>query len=194
MYIFVRTIGIITVLKQNRMDLQKFLTDAAVLAIGGVVTVSAAYYLIRPELRTYFRLRFSDRGKEDRTPLLSLRLQAYERLIVFIERINPANLFIRLHQPGISLTDLQAIVLNEIRSEYQHNITQQLYISTATWDVVKKLKDDTIAMVNNGVRSLPENATGVDLSKKVLHHMTTIEKNPYDLTLDLIKKDIHQLF
>lgn len=185
---------IITVFKQSEMDLQKFLTDAAVLVIGGVVTVSAGYYLVRDDIRTYFKLKFSDRGEKNASPLLSLRLQAHERLIVFIERINPSNLFIRLHQPGISLTELQAILLNEIRSEYQHNITQQLYISSATWDVVRKLKDDTIAMVNNAVKNLPEDATGVDLSKKVLHHMAVIQSNPYDLTLDLIKKDIHQLF
>lgn len=185
---------IITVFKQSEMDLQKFLTEAAVLVIGGVITVSAGYYLVKDDIKTYFKLKFSDQRKDNANPLLSLKLQAYERLIVFIERINPSNLFIRLHQPGISLTALQATILNEIRSEYQHNITQQLYISSATWDVVKKLKDDTIAMVNNGVKSLPEDATGIDLSKKVLHHMTGIENNPYDLTLDLIKKDIHQLF
>lgn len=185
---------IITVFKQSKMDLQKFLTEAGVLVVGGVATVTAGYYLIKDDIRTYFRLKFSDQKKEKESPLLSLRLQAHERLIVFIERINPSNLFIRVHQQGISLTELQATVLNEIRSEYQHNITQQLYISTATWDVVKKLKEDTIAMVNNGVKSLSADATGVDLSRKVLQHMAGIENNPYDLTLDLIKKDIHQLF
>lgn len=176
------------------MDLQKFLTDAAVLVIGGVATVSAGYYLIRDDIRNYFRLKFAVQKKEENPQLLSLRLQAHERLIVFIERINPSNLFIRLHQKGISVQELQATILNEIRAEYQHNVTQQLYISSATWNVVKQLKDDTIAMVNNGVESLPPDATGVDLSRKILQHMTAIENNPYDLTLDLIKNDIHLLF
>jgi hypothetical protein len=194
MYIFVSSATNYYGIQTIAMDLQKFLTDAAVLVIGGVITVSAGYYLVKEDIKTYFKLKFSDQRKENTNPLLSLKLQAYERLIVFIERINPSNLFIRLYEPGMPLTTLQATILNEIRSEYQHNITQQLYVSAATWDVVKKLKDDTIAMVNNGVKSLPEDATGVDLSKKVLHHMTGIENNPYDLTLDLIKKDIHQLF
>ncbi|ACU05799.1 hypothetical protein [Pedobacter heparinus] len=176
------------------MDLQKFLTDAAVLVIGGVATVSAGYYLIRDDIRNYFRLKFATQKKEENPQLLSLRLQAHERLIVFIERINPSNLFIRLHQQGISVQELQATILNEIRAEYQHNVTQQLYISSATWNVVKQLKDDTIAMVNNGVENLSPDATGVDLSRKILQHMTGIENNPYDLTLDLIKNDIHLLF
>lgn len=176
------------------MDLQKILTDAAVLVVGGVVTVSAAYYLIKDDIRTYFRLKFAEHKKEENPQLLSLRLQAHERLIVFIERINPSNLFIRLHQQSLSVQEFQAILLNEIRVEYQHNVSQQLYISTATWNVVKQLKEDTIAMINNGVKSLAQDAAGVDLSRKVLQHMTEIENNPYDLTLDLIKKDIHQLF
>lgn len=186
--------SIITVFKQSKMDLQKFLSEAGILATGGIITVAAAYYLVKDDIKTYFKLKFSEQQKEKESPLLSLRLQAHERLIVFIERINPSNLFIRLHQPGISLNELQAMVLTEIRAEYQHNITQQLYINTATWDVVKKLKDDTIAMVNNGVKNLPADATGVDLSRKVLQHMSGIENNPYELTLDLIKKEIHQLF
>lgn len=185
---------IITVFKQSKMDLQKFITDAGVLVIGGVATVAAGYYLIKDDIRTYFKMKFADQQKKTESPLLALRLQAHERLIIFIERINPSNLFIRVHHQGISLAELQATILSEIRSEYQHNITQQLYISTATWDVVKKLKDDTIAMVNNGVKNLPVDASGVDLSRKVLQHMASIENNPYELTLDLIKKDIHQLF
>lgn len=185
---------IITVFKQSRMDIEKFLTDAGVLVVGGVATVSAGYYLVKGDIRNYLRLRFAAQKKEENQQLLSLRLQAHERLIVFIERINPANLFIRLHHQGISLQELQAMVLNEIRLEFQHNVSQQLYISTATWNVVKQLKDDTIAMVNNGVKGLPADAMGVDLSRKVLQHMAELENNPYDLTLDLIKKDIHQLF
>lgn len=194
MYIFAGTNTNYYGIQTKLMDLQKFLTDAAVLVIGGVATVSAGYYLIKEDIRNYFRLKSSTRQKEENPQLLSLRLQAHERLIVFVERINPANLLIRLHQPGISLQDLQAMLLNEIRSEYQHNIAQQLYISTATWNVVKQLKEDTIAMLNNGVKNLPGDATGVDLSRMVLQHMTGIENNPYELTLELIKKDIHQLF
>lgn len=194
MYIFVGVKNQLLLYSNKGMDIQKLITDAATLAIGGGVTVSIAYFLIKPDIQTYFRLRFSGLKKEDQGPLLSLRLQAYERLIVFVERINPANLFLRLHQPGISLPELQAIVLHEIRSEYQHNITQQLYVSAETWGVVTKLKDDTLAMVNNGVRNLPAESAGLELSRKILQHMAELTDNPYELTLVLLKKDIHQLF
>lgn len=176
------------------MNIQHVLTESAILAIGGVITVSAGYYLIRNDINRYFRLKSLGEKKDESSPLLPLRLQAHERLIVFIERINPTNLFLRLHVQGITVKDLQSLILNEIRSEYQHNVTQQLYVSERTWNVVRKLKDDTLVMVNNAVQRLPDHSTGVDLSKLVLQHMAEMSDNPYDLTLDLIKKDIHQFF
>jgi hypothetical protein len=131
--------------------------------------------------------------KDDNT-LLTLRLQAHERLVVFTDRLNPSNLFLRLFRPGISAAELQSVILNEIRQEYQHNVTQQLYVSAENWNVLSKLKEDTLAMINNATAALPPDATGVDLSRKVLEHMAEVQDNPYELTLALIKKDIHQLY
>jgi hypothetical protein len=132
--------------------------------------------------------------KKDDNTLLTLRLQAHERLVVFTDRLNPSNLFLRLFRPGISAAELQSVILNEIRQEYQHNVTQQLYVSTENWSVLSKLKEDTLAMINNATAALPPDATGVDLSRKVLEHMAEVKDNPYELTLALIKKDIHQLY
>lgn len=176
------------------MNLQYFIYWTAVLAAGGIITFAVAYYFVKNDIQRYFNLKSFEIRHAERAHLLPLRLQAHERLIVFTERLNPSNLFLRLHQPGISGAALQSLILNEIRSEYQHNVTQQLYVNEQSWNVVRKLKDDTIAMVNNATAGLPADASGVDLSKKVLQHMASIADNPYDLTLDLIKKDIHQLF
>jgi len=176
------------------MNLQYFISLVAILAAGGIITCTVAYYFIKKDIQKYFSLKSFELRKEERSHLLPLRLQAHERIVVFVERLNPANLFIRLHEPGVSAAVLHSLILNEIRAEYQHNVTQQLYINASTWNVVRKLKEDTLAMVNNAVAGLPAGATGVELSKKILQHMGNLEENPYDLTLELIKRDIHQLF
>ncbi|SHG85304.1 DUF7935 family protein [Pedobacter caeni] len=176
------------------MNIESLLTETAALSIAGVVTVSVGYYLVKGDIQTWFRLKSAGQPQNEKAQLLPLRLQAHERLIVFIERINPSNLFLRLHHQGIAVKDLQSLALNEIRAEYQHNVTQQLYVTESTWNVIRKLKDDTLAMVSNAAKDLPEHSTGIDLSRKVLQHMAGIADNPYELTLDLIKKDIHQLF
>ena len=176
------------------MNFSDLITNVVALAAGGIITVAVGYYFIKNDLKHYLDIRDAEFKKEDRKQLLPLRLQAHERLIIFIERINPSNLFLRLHEQGIPVTALQAAILNDIRSEYQHNVTQQLYVSQELWEVVKKLKDDTLAMVNNAIAGLPEGAMGVDLSRMILQHMAGLENNPYDLTINLIKKDVHQLF
>lgn len=179
------------------MNINYFIINAAVLAAGGTITVTVLWLLIKPELSKYLKIINSsaaETGKKEQAQLFHLRLQAYERMIVFIDRLNPANLFVRLYQPGISAKDLQAVILNEIRAEYQHNTAQQLYVETVSWNVLCKLKEDTIVMINNAVSGLPADATGTDLSRKVLEHMSGIEESPYDLTLEFLKKDIHQLF
>jgi hypothetical protein len=176
------------------MNLYNSLASFISFTAAGILTVMFSYYFIKSDIQRYFSIKAEERRNEDRKQLLPLRLQAHERITVFIDRINPTNLFIRLYEPGLSVREFQAIILNDIRSEFQHNVTQQLYVSKATWSVVMKLKDDTVAMINNAVTGLPEGLPAVDLSKKVLQHIGGLENNPYDLTLDLIKDDIHQLF
>jgi hypothetical protein len=176
------------------MDLSKLLLNSASLALGGTIMVLIAYYVMRNDILTYLAARRKSASPDNQNSLLQLRLQAHERMLIFVDRINPSNLLLRLHQQGIEVGALQVIAINEIKQEFQHNITQQLYLETATWKVIRKLKDDTIAMVNNAVKNLPAEASGVELSKKVLNYMSEIEENPYELTMELIKKDIQRLF
>lgn len=176
------------------MNSKQIITDLLVLALGVFGALIAFYYIVKNDVQEFFNLKTLELNKESRKDLLPLRLQAHERLIIFVDRINPANLLVRLHQQGIEIATLQAGILNEVRSEYQHNITQQLYISNTTWNVVQKLKEDTIAMINNAVQGLPKDANGVELSKAILQHMATITENPYNLTIEFIKKDIQRMF
>jgi hypothetical protein len=176
------------------MIAKKDLIDLLVLLLGIFGALMAFYQFIKSDIQRFFDLKTKELSKESRASLLPLRLQAHERLIIFVERINPANLLVRLHQQGIGVKELQNLIVNDVKSEFQHNIAQQLYVNATSWNVIRKLKDDTVAMINNAVQGLPETATGVDLSKKVLQHMASISENPYDLTIDHLKKDIEKLF
>ena len=176
------------------MDLSKLLLNSASLALGGIMIVIVAYYMIRNDIMSFLSERKKIAIPENKATLLQLRLQAHERMIVFVDRINPSNLLLRLHQQGIEVGVLQVIAANEIKTEFQHNIAQQLYVGATTWKVISKLKDDTIAMINGAVKNLATDAPGIELSKKVLHRMSEMEENPYELTIGLIKQDIHKLF
>ncbi len=99
-------------------------------------------------------------------------------------------MLIRLNESGLSAADLHSIIVAEIRNEYQHNVSQQIYVSTRAWAIVKRVKDDTLSVVNNAVKALPENTTSLELSKTILAHLSHLEDNPYDIALKIIREDM----
>jgi len=175
------------------MDLYSFLLDIVKYTVAGIGVVWIAFYLIKPYLDKQDQLQLLELKKSISSQTLPLRLQAYERMVLFIERANPANMLIRLGAGSYTAAELHALVVNEVRNEYQHNITQQIYVSVRAWGVVKQLKHDTISIVNNAVKALPENASGMELSKLVLAHLSQLENDPYDVAVGLIRLDLDNI-
>lgn len=177
------------------MDITAFLLDLLKFILAGLVVVFVIWYVVKDYLSRRAGYKMLELQKATQAHVLPLRLQAYERMVLFLERINPSNMLIRLHVSGMSAPEMHNIIISDIRNEYQHNISQQLYVTNHAWSVVKKIKDESITLVNSAAQSLPEHASGVDLSKAILNHLATLEtENPYDVALSLVKRDIQQLF
>jgi len=175
------------------MDLYPFLLDILKYSIAGVGVVWVAFYLLKPYLDKQDQLQTLEFKKSISNQTLPLRLQAYERIVLFIERINPANMLIRLKAGDYTAAELHALVVNEIRNEYQHNITQQIYVSLRAWGVVKQLKNDTLSILSNAAKALPENASGMELGKIILAHLSQLENDPYDVAIGLVRKDLDNI-
>jgi hypothetical protein len=111
-----------------------------------------------------------------------LQLQAYERLMLLTDRIALPNLINRVNQPGVGAKDMQFILTQHIRQEFDHNITQRIYVSPATWDAVDKLKEQNLLIINQVASYLPADASGHDLNKSILE---LIMQNP--------KASLHQV-
>jgi hypothetical protein len=176
------------------MNLFPFLLDILKYTIAGMGIVWIAFYLIKPYLDRDEKIQLLEFRKATSNQTLPLRLQAYERLVLFIERLNPANMLIRLNATAYSANDLHSLIIEEIRNEYQHNVTQQIYVSSRAWGAVKHIKDDTLNIVNNAAKSLPETASGLDLSKTMLAYLTQLEDNPYEIGANMLRKDLEELF
>jgi hypothetical protein len=171
-----------------------YLLDILKFTIAGAGVVWIAFYLFKPYLDKQNQLQILELKRSVSTQTLPLRLQAYERVVLFIERINPANMLIRLNVGGLSAAELHIIVVNEIRNEFQHNVTQQIYVSSRVWAVLKRVKEDTLSLVNNAVKAMPENSTGMELSKTVLIHLSQLEDDPYEIAVNLVRQDLEELF
>ena len=171
-----------------------YLLDILKYTIAGTGVVLVAFYLFKPYLEKAERIQLLEIKKAVNNQTIPLRLQAYERMVLFIDRINPANLLIRINAPSYSLSELHSVLISEIRNEFQHNISQQIYVSKEAWATVRKIKDDTLVLINNMISALPQDVTGLEASKQILAHLNKLEDNPYEQAAAIIKRDLENIF
>ena len=105
-----------------------------------------------------------------------LQLQAYERLVLLTERISLPNLVSRVNQTGGSAKEMQLLLLESIKQEFDYNATQQIYVSPVAWEAVRNLKDQNMLIVNQVASTLPAGATGLDLNKRLMEYVMTQKK------------------
>ena len=98
----------------------------------------------------------------------TLKLQAYERLVLLTERIALPNLISRLNQPGISAYEMKLMLIENVKAEFDYNSTQQLYVTPVCWDAVRNLKEQNIMIINKVAAMLPPTASAQDLNKQLL--------------------------
>ncbi len=132
--------------------------------------------------------------QEDKKHLTPIRLQAYERMVLFLERISPSSMVFRIQKPGQKAFQLQSALLKSVRDEYEHNLAQQLYISKESWAMLKTAKEDIVKSINSAAAEIKPDDSGIDLSKKIFELSIGIEKQNTDRAIDMLKKDIHKLF
>jgi len=132
----------------------------------------------------------NERKKEREKVLIPLRLQALERMVLFLERINPPNLLTREMKAGISVGLLQSILLKSLREEYEHNMSQQLYLSETAWDLIKTAKEKVVQLVNTSSAKLKSDAGGVMLANEMLTNGFKSENDPIDKAMNAIKEEI----
>ena len=105
--------------------------------LPSLVVFITVYFLYKLFVQTQERQKVLQLKQESKNVILPLRLQAYERVVLYLERITPSNLVIRLNNPALNVAQFQMLILSAIRNEYDHNLSQQLYISSFGWGTVK---------------------------------------------------------
>lgn len=97
-----------------------------------------------------------------------MQLQAYERLILLADRIALPNLISRLNAPDLSAREMQAVLIQNIKGEFEYNVTQQMYVTQEAWEAIRNLKDQNMLIINQITSFLPAEATGQDLNRSIL--------------------------
>lgn len=135
-----------------------------------------------------------DERKTNDPDTLRLRLQAYERITLLTERIALQNLLSRQNNPGLSCRQMQVILIDSIKQEYDYNMSQQIYVSPEVWRAVNNLKEQNIYIINQLAATLPQNASGMDLNKHIIDYLiNNSNASLHNIVLEAINYEAKQL-
>jgi hypothetical protein len=132
--------------------------------------------------------------KERQKHFLPMRVDAYQRSALLMERIHPNSLIMRLHNPGLPAMKFQADLLQAIREEYNHNVSQQLFVSPQAWEMVKNSKEETIKIINLAGQQMQATSLATDLAAKVFEIVAEVGKLPTEITVEFLRKELQELF
>ena len=168
--------------------------DLLKITIPAGLVLYAAYLLVRSILQKQLEeYQLSIRHKNQEI-VLPIRLQAYERVCLLLERISPHNIIPKLNQKGMSAKELQGALVNEIRSEFNHNLSQQVYMSNDAWIYVSSAVEQLISLVNESGNELEAKATSLDLARKIFEKNVQNEQDTIRGALTFVKSEIKELF
>ena len=158
-----------------------------------LIVFLTVYYLMKTYFNKEYSLRALEIQKENRDTVLPLKLQAYERLTLFCERIRIENLLARLAAINVTPEMLKNAMIVAVQQEFEHNISQQVYVSGSLWKIIGLSKNQTINLISRTFDNLPPESTVEDFRMILIHQMSQVE-NPLDTSLMAIKKEAGILF
>ncbi len=127
---------------------------------------------------------------ENNKQVLPVRMAAYERLVLLLERIEPQSILARTVEPNMMAIELQKALLITIRAEFEHNYSQQLYVSDNAWKAVKDTKEIIIQLINQCAQNVAVDAKASELGKRIIETYAALEQSPIDGAISILKQEL----
>ncbi len=160
--------------------------------IPALLVTLIAFYFFKLHTTNEERRRRFILHRENQKQALPLKLQAYERMVLFLERISPGKLLTRMPPVGEDKKSYESLLVHTIEQEFEHNLTQQIYVSDECWNAIKTAKNTTIAIIRKTV--LKDEVTSADKMREIILTEIIEKGAPSDTALAFIKEEIGDLF
>jgi hypothetical protein len=162
--------------------------------LPAIVLYFTAMLIVRAYLKNEEKKREYTKNTGNSQTIIPLRLQAYERLVLLLERMTPAQAINRALQPDMTAYHLQVILIQNIREEFEHNVAQQVYVSPSGWAMIKTAKEEIIRLINTSAAEIDAGSGGGELAKKLLERWAVLDQNPVQIAVDQLKAEVRQVF
>jgi hypothetical protein len=171
----------------------EIISDILKITIPALIVFFTAWALLRNMIKDDQERRRQEIILQGARTVTPIKLQAYERIVLFLERISLESLLVRVSTPDMTVAQLQSALLTTIRSEFEHNLSQQIYMSPQAWEVVKNARSNTIKMINSESEKIKGDAPGIELSQQLLEKVMELEKEPTRAAIDYIKGEVGRM-
>lgn len=174
------------------MELTKIF-ELMLYAVPALITGMIAYYFFKEHTKNEDGRRRFLLHKDIQVSALPIRLQAYERMALFLERISPNKLITRVHPISSDKNSYETLLIATIEQEFEHNLSQQIYISDECWNIISAAKSATIQLIRKA--ALSDKVDSSDkLREVILTEMVEKQKSPSDAALAFIKQEVGDLW
>jgi len=131
---------------------------------------------------------------ERKSAVIPIRLRSYERLMLLIERTNPSTMVMQVIKPGMSCVEFQTLLLDYIRKEYEHNYSQQIYVSDQLWKAIGLTRETIVRHINNCAKEFQPEDSASQMAEMLITTYAAAENNPSQFAADLLKSETKVLF
>ena len=160
------------------------------ITLPALLVLLTAYLVISKTMNNDQDRRRQEMALQNVKVVTPIKLQAYERAVLFLERISPESLVMRVSKPDISSQQMHAVLINTNRNEYEHNLSQQIYMSNEAWQMINNARGSVVKIINNVAGTIPPTASGTELSRLILEEMIEMETDPCRAAIDFIKAEV----
>jgi len=175
------------------MDWQIIIEHSIALLFPLIIVFLFVYFMLKSFFDQFEKQRKQELFVKFSAETIPLRLQAYERIILFLERIKPESLIMRLSENGMSTIELQRTLLENIRNEYEHNLSQQIYISPVAWSMVVAARQSMVKLVSSTAAEFQPELAYMDYATELLEEFASISDDPVTLAIQFLQNEVKEI-
>lgn len=157
--------------------------------VPALVVFATVFYLFKTYTENQQQQRMIELKQGNRNLAFPLKMQAYERLALFCERISLSNLMLRVRDEKMNAADLKVALMVAIQQEYEHNISQQVYVSENLWKIISFAKNDTINVINLVSKTIDNDASSLDMSHAIFRYLDEARQTSLDTARSAISQE-----
>ncbi|MBI1307783.1 MAG: hypothetical protein GC181_14360 [Bacteroidetes bacterium] len=162
--------------------------------IPALIVFGVTYMMLQKFFEEGLKRRKLELMSKTADELTPVKLQAYERLTLLLERLKPDNLVLRNADARLNASQFKQVLTNAVNDEFNHNVSQQIYVSDQAWSLIKVVKDNTLEIISSCNKDMIEGSSATDLGKAILQEVVARNENSAQVAINFIKREIGIVF